>query len=110
MEDSIVLYEKIGRVARIWLNRPQAINALTAELIQELKNAIDRLSKDTDVRVAIIAGKGEKGFCAGFDLNLSAVLFAKRNVSNCINRKQRSQRGHMCCEQNLASVRFSYSL
>nr|WP_092072107.1 enoyl-CoA hydratase/isomerase family protein [Dendrosporobacter quercicolus]NSL48668.1 enoyl-CoA hydratase/isomerase family protein [Dendrosporobacter quercicolus DSM 1736]SDM36759.1 enoyl-CoA hydratase [Dendrosporobacter quercicolus] len=74
MEESIVLYEKIGRVARIWLNRPKAINALSPELIQGLKDAIDRLSKDEDVRVGIIAGKGEKGFCAGFDLNLSAVL------------------------------------
>lgn len=74
MEESVVLYEKIGRVARIWLNRPKAINALTAELIQQLKDAIDRFSDDDEARVAILSGKGEKGFCAGFDLNLSAVL------------------------------------
>ena len=74
MEEPVVLYETIGRVARIWLNRPKAINALTAEMIQQLKDAIDKFGKDDDVRVAILSGKGEKGFCAGFDLNLSAVL------------------------------------
>jgi len=74
MEEAVVLYEKIGRVARIWLNRPKAINALTAELIQQLKDAIDRFSDDDEARVAILSGKGDKGFCAGFDLNLSAVL------------------------------------
>lgn len=74
MEESVVLYEKLGRIARIWLNRPKAINALTAEMIQQLKDAVDRFTNDGDARVAIIAGKGEKGFCSGFDLNLSADL------------------------------------
>ncbi len=46
-------------MARIWLNRPKAINALTAELIQQLKDAVDRFSKDDEARVAILSGKGK---------------------------------------------------
>jgi enoyl-CoA hydratase/carnithine racemase len=58
---------KDGNVAWIINNRPEALNAMRVEVWQELNAAIDELSVDPDVRVAIIAGEG-RAFCAGADV------------------------------------------
>ncbi len=56
-----------GRVLRLWLNRPEKRNALTAELCQELVHTLDRANHDNSVGSVLLAGKGES-FCAGMDL------------------------------------------
>ena len=55
-------------VAVIWLNRPDVRNAMSAELIAELTDAVTRASEDDEVRAIVLAGRG-KAFCAGADLN-----------------------------------------
>lgn len=67
MEEAVVLYEKIGQIAKITLNRPKALNAMNGELVGTLASRLDDASKDNDVRVIILTGNG-KGFCAGGDL------------------------------------------
>jgi enoyl-CoA hydratase/carnithine racemase len=59
--------EMLGPVARLTLNRPKAMNALNAELVQALDTALDRIEADEGVRVVIITGSGN-AFCAGADL------------------------------------------
>jgi len=54
-------------VARITLNRPEARNALSLELIEALDAAVTAIAGDATVRVVIFAGEG-KAFCAGMDL------------------------------------------
>lgn len=54
-------------IALITLNRPERLNALTYELVDELHAALDAVHNDHDCRVAIITGAG-RGFCAGLDL------------------------------------------
>jgi enoyl-CoA hydratase len=68
MAEPVVLRE-VGSdgVAVITLNRPQAMNALSRELLDELARAIDALAADDDVRVLILTGAG-RAFCAGLDL------------------------------------------
>lgn len=56
-----------GAVATITLNRPQARNALSLEMIAALHTAIDRLSADNGVRSVVLAAAGP-AFCAGHDL------------------------------------------
>lgn len=56
-----------GPVSKIIINRPNRRNALTAELLEELTDALWSLNKDDDVRVIVLKGAG-KGFCAGADL------------------------------------------
>lgn len=68
MEEAVVLYEKIGQIAKITLNRPKALNAMNGELVQSLASRLSEAEKDTDVRVIILTGAG-KGFCAGGDLS-----------------------------------------
>ena len=56
-----------GRVARITLNRPEKMNALSQELLFEFNEALHDLEADDDVRVIIVKGEG-RTFSAGYDL------------------------------------------
>ena len=55
-------------VARIVLNRPEARNALSRTLVQELEAALAAFEADPAARVVVLSGAGEKAFCAGADL------------------------------------------
>ncbi len=59
-------------VATVLLNRPEALNALNADLWSGLYNTVRELQENPDVRVVIITGAGEKAFCAGMDLKMIA--------------------------------------
>jgi enoyl-CoA hydratase/carnithine racemase len=54
-------------VTTLTLNRPEAFNALSEDLLSQLQSALDSLAQDSNLRVLIIAGLG-KAFCAGHDL------------------------------------------
>ena len=62
-----VLLERQGSVLRIWLNRPEARNALSAEMVTELNNVLDAVRDDRSIRSLVIRGKGGV-FCAGGDI------------------------------------------
>ena len=64
---STVLYETNDRVATLTLNRPERLNAISAELPGDLKAAVERADDDPDVHVIVLQGAG-KGFCGGYDL------------------------------------------
>ncbi|HEU5157013.1 MAG TPA: enoyl-CoA hydratase-related protein [Streptosporangiaceae bacterium] len=66
--DETVDYDVTDHVARITLNRPEARNALTEQMTEELLAAFDRATTDDDVRVLVLTGAGDKAFCAGADL------------------------------------------
>ena len=63
-----VLLEKNDGYAIVTLNRPEAMNALSRELRQDLVEAFAECTHDDAVRVIILTGSG-RAFCAGFDLN-----------------------------------------
>lgn len=65
--DSFVLYEKHGPVACITLNRPEKRNAINAAMAQTMRQLLDDLEQDEQVRAVIITG-GADVFCAGMDL------------------------------------------
>lgn len=56
------------KIAKLILNRPHRLNAISFELLDELADALRKLEKDDDVRVLIITGSGDKAFSAGLDL------------------------------------------
>ncbi|MEW5957375.1 MAG: enoyl-CoA hydratase-related protein [Chloroflexota bacterium] len=62
-----ILYETRGGVAAITLNRPERLNAITDELMDEVIKALKIAGKDSAVRALILTGAG-RGFCAGQDL------------------------------------------
>ncbi len=57
-----------GRVAKVFLNRPEVRNAFNDGVITELAETFTRLGRDPGVRVIVLGGHG-KAFCAGADLN-----------------------------------------
>lgn len=61
-----IIYEKVDQIAKIWLNRPEMGNRINRAMFLGLDKAIDKARVDEDVRVVIIASKGED-FCLGFD-------------------------------------------
>jgi 2-(1,2-epoxy-1,2-dihydrophenyl)acetyl-CoA isomerase len=63
-----VLYRLEDGVARITLNRPEAGNAITPAMRNQMVVWLNEASADLAVRVVVLTGAGEKGFCTGADL------------------------------------------
>ncbi|WP_062988516.1 crotonase/enoyl-CoA hydratase family protein [Nocardia anaemiae] len=61
------LVEKRDHVLIVTMNRPEARNALSAEMMAIMRDAWDQVDNDPDIRVAILTGAGG-AFCAGMDL------------------------------------------
>jgi len=68
---SSLIYEVKNHIARIILNRPEARNAITQEMVELLGVSLDKAAADKDVRVVVISAAGDKAFSAGFDLKES---------------------------------------
>ncbi len=66
-----LLYETEGRVARITLNRPDRLNAITEATPGEIRAAVERANDDDAVHVIVLQGAG-RAFCAGYDLKVFA--------------------------------------
>jgi enoyl-CoA hydratase len=62
-----ILYQVENGICRIILNRPQAMNAITPNMLHELKAAVQMAGTDADAKVIVLTGSG-KAFCAGVDL------------------------------------------
>jgi enoyl-CoA hydratase len=63
-----LLYDVSDGVATVTLNRPEQRNALSAQLLTELVDAMSRAKADDGVHAVVLTGSGEKVFCAGADL------------------------------------------
>jgi enoyl-CoA hydratase len=68
MNDTIIRYEVAAPSARITLNRPDKLNALSYALVDALRDALVRAADDDDVKVVVLRGAG-RAFSAGYDLN-----------------------------------------
>jgi enoyl-CoA hydratase len=66
-EDSVLLRTE-GRTAYLTLNRPQAINALSHAMAVRVAAALEAWSADPAVAAVVLAGRGERGLCAGGDI------------------------------------------
>jgi len=64
-----VLFAKNGHVARIVLNNPAKHNSLGEDELSALQAYTDQVAEDSDVRVLVVTGRGDKTFCAGASLN-----------------------------------------
>jgi len=91
MEYKTIIYTKSNNVATITLNRPEKLNAINVTAARELREVIDEISGDHDVRVVILTGAG-RGFCAGAELSprllgratITRVRDHMSNVSNMV--------------------------
>ena len=79
--NNIVQFREKNGMGWITLNRPEALNALSRDLLQELATVLDAARADDAVKAVIITGSGEKAFCAGADikyLNRSTPLEVRK--------------------------------
>ena len=64
-----LIYEKKEHIAYVTLNRPKALNAYNVRMRDDLYEILSAIKDDSEVRVAVFKGAGEKAFCAGADLS-----------------------------------------
>jgi methylglutaconyl-CoA hydratase len=74
MNKTILLNKMENGIVMITLNRPEAANALSVQMLEGLHDAIITCKYDRSVRCIIITGAGEKAFCAGADLKERAGM------------------------------------
>jgi enoyl-CoA hydratase/carnithine racemase len=65
--------DRAGAVLVLRLNRPEARNALTPELIVAIGQSVAAAEADPDVRAVVLTGTGDRAFCAGMDLRAFAA-------------------------------------
>lgn len=63
----LILLERRDRIATLTLDNPP-VNALSLKLVERLHALLDEIEKDKKIRCVVLAGAGEKAFCAGADL------------------------------------------
>lgn len=68
MADSELTFEKSGSRALVQFNRPQAHNAVTQRMYDQLEKVCDEIDADDEIRVAVFRGVGGKAFVAGSDI------------------------------------------
>jgi len=83
---SNILFEKKNAIAYVTVNRPKVLNALNMATMEELRAAFHDIKNDTNVRVVILTGSGEKAFIAGADIGELAQ-------QNAVEAKEYTHRG-----------------
>ncbi|MEW9672127.1 enoyl-CoA hydratase [Ammoniphilus sp. 3BR4] len=74
MDKAVAVSSMENGIVLITLNRPDAANALSLQMLKELQEAIATCKFDRSVRCVVITGAGEKAFCAGADLKERASM------------------------------------
>ncbi|MDY7102381.1 MAG: enoyl-CoA hydratase/isomerase family protein, partial [Actinomycetota bacterium] len=72
----LTVTEPIPGVRQLTMDRPDRLNALSWDLVDDLHDAFDELARSNDVRVVVLTGAG-RGFCAGLDLVEAATSGSK---------------------------------
>lgn len=63
-----IILEKNGPIAFVKINRPESLNALNKELLEELAILIDLLTRGQQIKAMVLTGEGDKAFVAGADI------------------------------------------
>ncbi|MEM2345774.1 MAG: 3-hydroxyacyl-CoA dehydrogenase NAD-binding domain-containing protein [Archaeoglobaceae archaeon] len=75
-----IVVEKTDKIAKLIINRPQKLNALDFETLDEISRALSELEKDSNIRVLIVTGAGDRAFSAGFDLQTATELSVAKSI------------------------------
>ena len=76
LENNTIVLERKGPSLWITINREDKRNALNAEVLDGIRQAVIGAARDPDIRVLVLTGQGHKAFCAGADLKGGAAVFA----------------------------------
>ena len=84
-----IIFEKQDGIAKVTFNRPEVMNARNRQMREELVQAMTEIRNDSEIRVAILTGAGDRSFSAGRDLKEAAQ--EKRPLIE--SRQQKLERG-----------------
>jgi enoyl-CoA hydratase len=76
MAYSVLLFDVADHIATITINRPDKLNALNKDVINELSAALDEVGSNQEIKAAILTGSGAKAFVAGADISEFSSLNA----------------------------------
>jgi enoyl-CoA hydratase len=79
--------ERRGPVAVLTLNRPEALNALSVEMLDALDDLLDAIEDEASLRAVVLTGAGEKAFTAGADI-------AHMKTASALEAREYAKRGH----------------
>ena len=82
-----IIFQVEEGIATITFNRPKALNALNAALLDEFSKALDEIEADENIRVLVLTGSGDKSFVAGADITELATFKP-------LTAKNFAQKGH----------------
>jgi enoyl-CoA hydratase len=85
---TVLVSEPQPGVTQLGLNRPEKLNAMNSELIEELHAALDEVARDRHCRAVVLTGAG-RGFCAGLDLSGYGTVPAPRSSTPCVRDSRR---------------------
>lgn len=81
-----IKFDKKDQIATVTINRPEKLNALNMAVMSELRETFTQIKDDSEIRVAILTGAGEKAFVAGADI-------AELNKNNPVEAKAYTHKG-----------------
>jgi enoyl-CoA hydratase/carnithine racemase len=88
--------ERDGPVLRVWLNRPEKLNAIDAVMLDEVAQVFGAVSTDFETRVVVLAGRG-RSFCAGADRRPGGVTARPDHEPGARERRWNAQIGRRAC-------------
>lgn len=69
MSDGRIVFARDGAIARITLDRPAKLNALTPAMLAALRETVDRIERDDGIRAVVLSATGDRAFCVGADID-----------------------------------------
>ncbi len=85
-----ILLESKEKIFIMMINRPEAMNALDQETLEQMNRAWTEFRDDPELWVAVVTGAGDKAFCAGADLKSVGEYYASMTP---VQRRERSEKG-----------------
>ena len=96
MSEELVLCSIEDSIARVTINRADALNSLNKEVLEGLESTFAALSENKDIAVVILTGAGDKSFAAGADIEMMADL-ADDQIREYVALGQRAMRNIETC-------------
>lgn len=74
MDYENILFAREGNIAILTINRPQSLNALNPQTMEEIESAVAAVAASADIRCLIVTGAGDKAFIAGADISAMVTM------------------------------------
>ena len=109
MEEDSVQVNGEGQIIEIVINRPKALNALNADVLQGINLAFSRILRDPNLRVITITGAGDRAFVAGADIAAMSDL-GPRAIADYVELGQRAMRAIQSARVPVIAALNGYAL